>query len=174
MAGDGLRAVILKNSTTKTWAYTVPPGTMANARHYQLLRDTRRCRMALTDRQNPHSRGRQWGFVNVNARPDVGHSHANRHAQNDTAVKLCTSIRHTLGPHFPDAPCVSMQRESLSPTPAQAARQGLQTAVLGQDSACHWNLRFGGGALPSCSKCSAVEPGKGQTGNVGYNHLLPR
>ncbi len=60
---------------------------------------------------------------------------------------------------------------------ARAARQGLQAVVLGQDSACHrrfpteasdWNLGFEEWALYWCSKCSAVEPGTGQMGNMNF------
>lgn len=66
------------------------------------------------------------------------------------------------------------------PTPAQAARHGLQTAFLGRDSArrCRFrseasecNLRFGGGALHSWSENPAVEPGEVQTGKVGWGHI---
>ncbi len=64
---------------------------------------------------------------------------------------------------------------SICPTPAQAARQDLQAAVFGQDSASHrrfrseasWNLDFRGEALHSSSESSAVEPGEGHMGNVG-------
>lgn len=65
---------------------------------------------------------------------------------------------------------------SICPIPAEADRHGLQAAVLRQDSACHRrfrteandrNLGFRRGALHSCSEGSAVEPGKGQMGNVG-------
>ena len=56
---------------------------------------------------------------------------------------------------------------SIGPTSAQAARQGLQTAVLGQDSARHrrfrsvasdCNLGFPGAALHWYSKIPAMEP----------------
>ena len=59
---------------------------------------------------------------------------------------------------------------------AQEARQGLQAAVLGQDSPVTFEsgqkskrleLGFPGGALHSCSESSAVEPGEGQMENVG-------
>ena len=54
-------------------------------------------------------------------------------------------------------------------TPAQAARQCHQAAVLGPAAAGHrrfrskasdWNLGFRGGALHSCSASSAVNPGE--------------
>ncbi len=74
------------------------------------------------------------------------------------------------------------ERASLSSwdTRPELARQGLQAAVLGQDSALDRRFRsktsglelgLSGGALHSCSESSAVEPGEGQMGNVGYDTI---
>ena len=80
------------------------------------------------------------------------------------------------GPRFQqDLTAWAAATEVQVPTLAKAARQGLQAAAVGQDSANHrrfqsgasdWNLGFRGEALHSSSQSSVAEPGEGQMGDV--------
>ena len=81
---------------------------------------------------------------------------------------------------LPAQPTTRGRRCQCVPTPAEAARSGIQTAVFRPDSPLRvrcrtqirlWGFQFDGGVLLWCSNGPAAESGERYLGNVGLQKI---